>query len=404
VKRPPALFASAVLLLVPQGAPNAPRPAFELVESAPIETSLDHPAIRNADVVWVELIDAAKRSLDFGEFYASDQAGSRLSKVVEALERAAERGVAVRFLVDQKFTSAYPETIERLKRAKGAAVRVLDLSSTTRGVLHAKYFVVDGETVYLGSQNFDWRSLEHIQELGVRLAQPDVARAVQAVFELDWRAAGGEKIDWKSAPAIAGSFPVRVGEGADAVLVTPVFSPEPMLPPGAAWDLPKLVEWIDAAKESVRVQLLTYRAKSRDGGEFAELEGALRRAAARGVKVQLLCADWCKRKGTIEGLQALEPLDHLEVRLATIPPWSGGFIPFARVCHAKYCVIDGTRAWIGTSNWERDYFSASRNLGLLIEGASVGGELERFFASLWDSPYCAAVDPKAVYEPPRVDK
>src|SRR5688500_1497355 len=46
-------------------------PVFELVESAPVETTLDHPEIRNAEVVWVEMIQSAARTLDFAEFYAS---------------------------------------------------------------------------------------------------------------------------------------------------------------------------------------------------------------------------------------------------------------------------------------------------------------------------------------------
>ena len=36
-----------------------------------------------------------------------------------------------------------------------------------RGILHAKYMVADGHAGYLGSHNFDWRSLTHVQELGL---------------------------------------------------------------------------------------------------------------------------------------------------------------------------------------------------------------------------------------------
>ncbi|HUR28426.1 MAG TPA: phospholipase D-like domain-containing protein, partial [Planctomycetota bacterium] len=249
-------------------------PIFELVESAPVETTLDHAETRNADVVWIEMIDSAAQSLDFAEFYASSAPGTKLEQVIAALETAAARGVKIRFLLDQKFTATYPETMERLKKLPGLELRVLDLSDSTRGVLHAKYFVVDREEVFIGSQNFDWRSLEHIQELGVRVAQPDVAKAVNDVFTLDWGTAGGERIDPPSLAPGGYVFPARIGEGEDEVRVTAVFSPKVLLPDPRSWELPKLVELIDSAKETVRVQVMTYKTIGRDKVYFDALEAA----------------------------------------------------------------------------------------------------------------------------------
>ncbi len=386
-------------------APAAPAtlhpPVFELVESAPVETTLDNPEIRNADVVWIEMIQSAARTLDFAEFYASSAPGSKLEKVVAALETAAARGVSVRFLLDLKFTATYPEMVERLRSIGGLELRVLDLSKSTRGILHAKYFIVDREEVYIGSHNFDWRSLEHIQELGVRVAQADVAKAVNDVFTLDWSLAGGEHVDPRTLAPNGYVFPAHIGTGPEMLKVTPVFSPKTLQPEPTLWELPKLAELIDTARTSVRVQVMTYKTLGRDKLYFDTLEAPLRRAAARGVKVELLCADWSKRAGTIEGLQSLEPLANIEVRMTTIPQWSGGYVSFARVSHAKYMVVDGERAWIGTSNWERDYFANSRNLGLIVEGKLIGSQLDLYFESTWNSEYAKRVDPSAVYEAPQ---
>ena len=115
------------------------------------------------------MIDGARSSIDLAEFYASDAPGSRLAPVIAALERAAARGVAVRGLFDAKFAQTYPDTIARLGALENVQTRLLDLKPVTGGVLHAKYFLVDGRATWLGSQNLDWRSLEHIQELGVRV-------------------------------------------------------------------------------------------------------------------------------------------------------------------------------------------------------------------------------------------
>lgn len=389
------LWITLCLLAVPASSQEV----LELVESFPVETTMDHPDLRDAWVVWPEMIDRAQKTLDFAEFYASDDPASRHSRletVTQAVERAAARGVKVRFLAEKVFQKTYPELLARLDAKDGIEVRIYDFAAFGGGVLHAKYFLVDGRELYVGSQNFDWRSLQHIQELGVRVVEPDVARAYADVFETDWALAGGG--DRRNRTRSDYLFPAAVGEAQ----VTPVFSPTGWLPDPTLWDLPRLVEMIDRATRTVRVQLLTYKTTSRDGSYFDTLDAALRRAAQRGIQVQLLLADWSKRKGTIEGLQSLQAFPSIDVRMSTIPPFSGGFVPFARVAHAKYMVVDGRRAWLGTSNWEGDYFTQSRNAGLVIDSPKIGERLDRYFASVWGSTYAYDVDACATYEPPRV--
>ncbi len=380
--------------------PAASEPALVLVESSPVETSLDHPEIPDAHVVWPQMIAGATRTLDVSQFYVSNAPGSRLEPVIQAMEAAAARGVRVRLLAEEKFYKTYPETLERLDARPGIELRRMDTAKSMGGVQHAKYFIVDGREAFFGSQNFDWRALEHIQELGLRVRVPEVVRSLVDVFELDWALAGGAPAPAVQAAPEGLSVPVRYA--GETVRVTPAHSPQGYVPGTAIWDLPRLVQLIDGARRSVRVQVLTYRAKDRSGGEFRTLEDALQRAAARGVKVELMVADWGKRAGTIEGLQALHAPPGLTVKIVTIPRWSGGFIPFARVVHAKYMVVDGEAAWVGTSNWEADYFTKTRNVGVIVEGAAFARELERFFADTWTSPYAAEVDPKATYTPPAV--
>jgi phosphatidylserine/phosphatidylglycerophosphate/cardiolipin synthase-like enzyme len=374
----------------PAGAPPAvgPAAAFELVETFPVETSLDHPDIPDAHDVWLAMIDGARHRIDLAQFYASNRAGSRLEAVVRSIERAADRGVVVRFLADSRFVATYPDTLERLDRRAGIEVRTYDGAAFAGGVLHAKYFLVDDREAFLGSQNFDWRALTHIQELGLRVRDRGVLRAMADVFATDWALAGKAARSFRASPPTGG---YRYGRGVSAV-----FSPRGWLPDERMWDLPRLVELIDSARRTARVQLLTYRA------DLPELDGALRRAAARGVRVQILVSDWTRRPATIDGIKALHEVDGIDVAFLVIPPWSGGFIPFARVAHAKYLVVDGERLWLGTSNWERDYFHASRNVGVVIEDPLIGAQLDAFFAGNWRSQYAELVDPDRQYTAPRI--
>ena len=375
---------------------------IELVETWPVETTLDTPDVRDALDVWLELIAGAQHTLDFAEFYLSNEPGSRLEQVVAAVEAAADRGVRVRVLAEEKFYKTYPETIERLGQRRGIEVLRFDVAKHMGGILHAKYFIVDDKAAFLGSQNFDWRSLTHIQELGVSVRVPKVVNALSETFDMDWGLAGGTKPPPRRLePRDGGRSPAVLVQEGDTLRVRAALSPKGWLRDDTMWDLPQLVDLIDAAKSSVRVQVLTYKTVGRNGAYFDDLERALRRAAARGVRVQMLLADWSKRKGTIEGLQSLQALPNVDVRLLTIPPASTGFIPFARVAHAKLLVVDSSACWVGTSNWESDYFLQSRNVGVIVEGKSFAGRVDAWFERNWGSPYAADVDPCAVYQPPR---
>ncbi len=346
-------------------------PIVEVVETAPVETSLDHADIPDAHDVWLSMIDRARVSLAFAEFYASDVPDSRLSRVIERIEAAADRGVAVRFLVDRSFLSKYPDTLARFGRARGIEVRVLDLDRETGGILHAKYFVVDGREAFVGSQNFDWRALEHIQEIGLALREPQVVGALSRLFDADWKVAGGE-------PRARGpqAGPWRSQDGALELAA----SPRGLLPDEDAWDLPRLVARIDRARASILVQVLTYKARTRDGTSFTVLDDALRRAAARGVSVRLMVSAWGAKDDT---LRALATVRNVTVSILTIPRWSGGDIPYARVAHAKYMVVDAEDAWVGTSNWEGDYFLSSRNVSVFVRQPDVCARLARVFEDGW---------------------
>src|SRR5438132_8162641 len=199
---------------------SAPSPALELVESEPLETTLDRPELREAWQVWPEMISRATSRLDFAEMYAVDEPASRLTPIVDAVFKAAARGVRVRFLAASSFAKTYPSVLEELER-RGVLVRKLE-----KPFLHAKYFVVDGREAYLGSQNFDWRSLQHIQELGVRFRQPDAVRALEDIFEIDW---SGKAVT----PSTAYQFPEPAPDGADVTLVA---SPRDRLAARKLWD------------------------------------------------------------------------------------------------------------------------------------------------------------------------
>ncbi len=77
-------------------------PGYELVYTAPVETALQADDLRNTAEVWREMFDAAKTRIDLGQFYVANQDGSLLDGVLQHLKAAGERGVKIRFLVEEK--------------------------------------------------------------------------------------------------------------------------------------------------------------------------------------------------------------------------------------------------------------------------------------------------------------
>jgi phosphatidylserine/phosphatidylglycerophosphate/cardiolipin synthase-like enzyme len=410
----PTLLALSLALLLPlaadakpkkSGAAPAPTGTLSLVESWPVETTLDHPAIPDAKDEWVRLFDGAKASIDLGEFYVSTEPGTALEPVLAALTRAADRGVQVRLVADAKFAKTYPEPMATLDAHAAIEVRKLDLSPLTGGVLHAKYFIVDGARAYVGSQNFDWRSLTHIQELGFETDAPGVVDVYERIFAIDWAIAGGAALDAAIAaapPAAPATDGLTVSFGKDTVTVVPVASPPKLLGGEEMWDLPHILAAIGGAKSRVRLQALSYEVVGYDKVEWRTLDDALRAAAGRGVKVELLVADWSKSGEKLAAVQALQKVPNVTVKFAAIPEASTGFVPFARVVHSKYITVDGAWSWVGTSNLGRDYFEGSRNVGLVVRGAPFATALDAFFDTVWASPYVEVVDPaRTDYRAPR---
>ena len=396
--------------LPPPGAPE-----LELVESVPVETNWDQPDVRNTQKVWLEMIGRARQTLDVAQFYFAHKEGQALEPVLVALEQAAARGVRVRVLAEKKFLRISKDTLARLEKQKNIEVAIFDLSqSGTRGILHAKYFIVDRREVFVGSQNMDWRALTHIHEIGVRVRSAELALTLWRVFEADWQKMKHRRDTYRQRvpDRDRDGLPDRLDPRPDVPTEAPrpgkklellylVASPPSLEPRGFIYSGKRLVQLLDGAKKSVVIQLLNYSVTTYGGGRWHLIDDALRRAAKRGVIVRMNLSHWTKKRSYIKSAQDLARAPNITVKLNTIPPHSGGFIPFARVDHSKYMVVDGRTAWVGTSNWSGDYFTASRNVEVVFQHATEVAKLARIFEHGWTGPYVELLDPDRTYEAPK---
>ncbi len=375
-----------------------PAPEFEVVTSTPLETAISRAGTRDAAAVWLEMIGGARHSLEIAEFYMASEKGEALEPVIEAVLAAARRRVRVRILSDAAMAATYPETLARFQGRANIQTRLFDWRKLTGGILHAKYFVVDGRDAFVGSQNFDWRSLAHIQETGLRIRSPLFAAALGRIFDADWKYSGGNLQAYRDLERLP-----PLAFAPDARLVA---SPAKFNPPGVGNALETLVQLLDGARRKVTVQLLSYSTsapKGEDNGRFIFIDQALRRAAERGVSVRLLVSNWNLRPPGLDSLRELARVPNIEVRFAVIPQAGRGFIPYARVVHSKVMRVDDDLCWLGTSNWGYEYFFKSRNVEVVLKRPAVARVLDEVFSSLWDGPYAQRLDPEKKYQPPKIN-
>ncbi len=382
-------------------------PAFRIVESVPETSIYGQPGVPRTQAVWLDMIGGARHSIDVAAFYVTDKPGKAMAPVLDRLIERARAGVKVRLLVEQAFMRETGPSIERLKNVPNLEIAILPTGALTGGVLHAKYMIVDGDKVFVGSQNWDWRALEQIHEIGAEIVDPRFGASFEADFAELWALAQGEPLP-KAQKAAALPAPFRPATENDPVLLDgsliafPAFSPPEMMPSFLTAEQPALIRMIAAARHRLRIQVMTLSALKGYGakGWWPELDSAIRDAAARGVNVQIVVADWSLTEPSQSYLKSLAAMPGIEVRFSTVPELASGHIPYARVEHCKYAVADDDSVFIGTGNWEWSYFNNTVDASVLVHGTAPAATLNAIFERDWNGPYVTRLQPGATYTPP----
>ncbi|CAM5155009.1 unnamed protein product [Natator depressus] len=406
----------------------SPQCSLVLVESIPVGLDYSRSSPRHLPIfqAWMDLLDAANHSVDIAAFYFtlrdSDTQEEEPSswqgrQVLEKLRDLPSRGVKLNIAVNSPQKSDWDT--EELA-SKGADVKYVDLERLTGGIVHTKFWVVDGKHVYIGSANMDWRSLTQVKELGAVLYNCScVAGDLHRIFAM-YRALGGQGASLPTVwPAYVSaqssrSRPLKLqlnGSSAELYLSS---SPPALCSMGRTPDLTAIVSTIQDAQAFVYISVMDYVPQCtfcQPKRFWPVIDDALRAAACnRHVKVRLLISCWQHSDQSmflfLESLSILsrEPLGcPIEVKLFVVPALvEQKLIPFSRVNHNKYMVTDRL-AYIGTSNWSEDYFTNTAGVGLIINQSEAAPgvtqltlreQLEAVFHRDWSSSYSQPLSPK----------
>ncbi|KAK2498868.1 hypothetical protein MC885_015180 [Smutsia gigantea] len=415
-----------------------------LVESIPqdLPFAAGSPSAQPLAQAWLQLLDAAQESLHMASFYWSltgpdigvnDSSSQPGEALLQKMQQLLARNISLAVATTSP-ALARKSTDLQVLAAQGAQVRYVPMRQLTGGVLHSKFWIVDGRHVYLGSANMDWRSLTQpgglqsptegpsrsrcpslqVKELGAVVYNCScLAQDLEKTFQTYWVLGAPKAVLPKPWPQNFSSHinrfhPFR-GQF-DGVPTTAYFSASPpaLCPRGRTQDLDALLAVIRGARAFIYAAVMEYFPTTRFSHPtryWPVLDTALRVAAVdRGVHVRLLVSCWLNTDPSmfpyLWSLQALSnPAAHVSVdvvrtcsrgqagwgKVALLPPdtpllpkkvfivpvRNHSNIPFSRVNHSKFMVTERA-AYIGTSNWSENYFSSTSGVGLVLSQRAPG--------------------------------
>ncbi|MBS1959138.1 MAG: hypothetical protein JST80_06700 [Bdellovibrionales bacterium] len=364
-----------------------------IIQSVPEGTNLAIAGVESTKDAWVRLIDNSRETIDIEQMYVDGKEGQALEPVIAALKRAAtERKVKVRFILSKNMIDTNKATLEQIKAVPGLELRVIDIGKITGGIQHSKYWIFDGKTICVGSNNTDWKSLTQIVETGVVIESTRMAAQLKSIFDLDFEVAKTGKPPEVMPEALENE------SDADVYLVA---SPPKMSPKNIKGSFDELTSLLKNAHTSVRITLLdmsTYLFGA--PGEWKDLDNLLRETAGRGVKVQILVSHWNTEKPEVTTIKELSKVKNIEVKISTIPDLATGHVPYSRVNHSKFMVVDDSLLWVGTSNWSKGYFMDTRGIEIVMKRPELAKIALESFIRLWNEPYTEFVDVTKDYPKP----
>uniref|UniRef100_A0A4W4H245 PLD phosphodiesterase domain-containing protein n=1 Tax=Electrophorus electricus TaxID=8005 RepID=A0A4W4H245_ELEEL len=374
---------------------------------------------------WKDLVSIATRQIDVASFYwsltgedigvnsSTDQPGREILEEFKALPK---RNVSVRVVTSIPSLATNSTDLQAL-RENGVQVRRVNFGHLTRGVLHSKFWVVDGRHIYIGSANMDWRALTQVKEIGVVLYNcTSLAADLHKIFQSYWVMGQHNATIPQPWPpyydtSINKEQPLHVNLSGVPSRVYISGSPPQFCPDSRTKDLDAILSAVSQAEQFIHVAVMEYYPASKflyHHRYWPVIENALKQAAyEKNVAVRLLVS--CGRESdpsVLPFLKSLNALDSpsnnisIEVRLHIVPVANQTDIPYARINHNKYMVTDKL-AYIGTSNWSADYFNTTAGVGLVVSQDALYsssledtlvGQLSAVFDRDWGSEFAVPLE------------
>jgi len=283
----------------------------------------------------LDAINHSAKSLRIKMFVFSDPA------ILQAVIAAQKRGVSARVMLNPARRSGESENEQTRKMLKSAGVDVLD-SSPQFDLTHEKSMVVDDETAFVMSFNWEPKDLTETRDYAVVTSAHHEVSEVMECFDADWS-----------------RKPFTPGENSHLIWCV-----------GNGRE--RIGRFINEAKHTLWLQNERYQ-------DPAIIE-RLVRARERGVKVHVMARPphKLKREKLLEGVGGLRILDDVGVKVHKLKGLK---------LHAKLLLADDVRGIVGSINLAPGSFDSRRECAIEVRDEDVVGRLHEVTHADWTNSH-----------------
>lgn len=281
----------------------------------------------------VEAIQGAKKSIRIKMFVFSDPT------LLQAVIAAHQRGVKVRIMLNPARRSGEKENDESRSLLISAGIEVID-SNPAFDLTHEKSMVIDDETAYVKSLNWQTKNLTVTRDYAIVTTNKHEVDEVIECFEADWHRT-------EFSPGDHSHLIWCVGNGRQ-----------------------RLGQLIDDAKHSLWLQNERY--------QDPVIIEHLVRAKRRGVEVHVMARPphKLKKDKLIEGVSGLRILQDVGVKIHKLKHVK---------LHAKVLLADGDRAIVGSINLAPGSFDSRRELAIEVRDEHVVSRIHDVLRHDWEN-------------------
>lgn len=330
---------------------------------APVERGDAYTVLRNGDEAFPPMlaaIDAAKSRISFETYVFKD--GDIGDRFVDALARAARRGVTVRVVLDPIGSLMKPKNRDLLTEAGGKLAWFNDIGFFTieeaNYRTHRKTLVVDGQIAFTGGMGVAdyWtgraQDKDHWRDTHFQITGPAV-RSLEASFYENWIESGG-----RSAPALDPEMPPRPTGARSVVLWSNPMS-------GASNVKLLYLLAIAAARKTIDIQspYITLDAST---------HWSLEQARQRGVRVRMLAEGPITDAMPVKHASRYDYQKQLDMGIEI-------FEYQPTMMHTKVAIIDGVMSLIGSANFGNRSFELNDELTVAVFDPELAAALTRDF-------------------------
>jgi phosphatidylserine/phosphatidylglycerophosphate/cardiolipin synthase-like enzyme len=279
----------------------------------------------------LDAINHAKKSLRIKMFLFSDP------QLLHAVISAHRRGVKVRIMLNPARRSGEKENADVRKLLTDAAIEVID-TNPAFDVTHEKSMVVDDESAFIQSLNWETKNLTETRDYAVVTSHAHEVAEVMECFDADWERKSWDPGDHCHLIWCIGNGRQRIGQ------------------------------FIDEAKHSLWVQNERY--------QDPVIIERLVRANGRGVKVHVLARPphKLKKEKLVEAVGGMRIMDDVGIKVHKLKGLK---------LHAKLLFADGVRAIIGSINLAPGSFDSRRELAIEVRDQEVMDRLHSIVHQDW---------------------